>query len=89
MVHGRLPGTSWLGRLSVKEKERGEIETPLPVGRAFCGNCLLRGDSVCDYVQPVQVTLAEAAAECSAADGRAALDWEWWWVGGSWKRAGL
>lgn len=84
MVHGRLPGTSWLGCLSVKEKERGEIETPLPVGRSFCGNCHLRDDSVRDYVQPVQVTLAEAAAESGAG-----LDWEWWWVGGSSKRAGL
>lgn len=57
MVHGGLPGTSWLGCLSVKQKERGETETPLPVGRSFRGNCHLRDDSVCDCVQPVQVTL--------------------------------
>lgn len=78
MVHGRLPGTSRLGCLSVKEKERGETEGPLPVGRSFCGSCLPRDDWVRDYVQPVQVTLAEAPAESSAADG---TDWEWWWGG--------
>lgn len=71
MVHGRLPGISWLGWPSLKEKRKEELETPLPLERSFYGNCHFHDNfSIIQYMRL-----------CASCAGESALRARWFGMG--------